>query len=288
MGMRVSLVRLDTVSPPLDVEVSPWMTRRLNNLRSISLSHAGGQAAALPMQGMLSQQILSTRRQGGRSSHTLWPVCAVEPAVRFNQKIFAIWWKNTFQLSSFPVGPLSNTFGKTVQFWEWICEQCSSTIYSTVAKQSSWDLMWPLSPTHFPCLTHSSLSHYRPTHHMTPITITANITTNFTIKILIVMYHMIPMTTRMVMFQCHISFLQERVKYNFQIRNGLAAWHSVQKMGLKGNTMDTKDQKGTQRVFSSWRRDFTTLQIKPGLVAPVLERLSRYTAVKIDNHRTTL
>ena len=53
---------------------------------------------------------------------------------------------------------------------------------------------------------------------MTPITITATITTNFTIKILIVMYHMIPMTTRMVMFQCHISFLQD----NFQIRNGLA------------------------------------------------------------------
>ena len=59
-------------------------------------------------------------------------------------------------------------------------------------------------------------------------------------------------------------------------------------MGLKGNTMDTKDQKGTQRVFSSWRRDFTKLQIKPGLMAPVLERLSRYTAVKIDYHRTTL
>ena len=52
--------------------------------------------------------------QAGREivAHIVTSVCCGA----FNQKIFAIWWKNTFQLSSVPVGPLSNTFGKTVQF----------------------------------------------------------------------------------------------------------------------------------------------------------------------------
>ena len=80
----------------------------------------------------------------------------------------------------------------------------------------------------------------------------------------------------------------EGIKIQFSDQEWFSCLAFSAKMGIKGNTRDTKDQKGTQRVFSSWRRDFTTLQIKPGLVAPVLERLSRYTAVKIDNHRTTL